>query len=388
MDIDLTTEFAGIEFPNPLILASGPIGWCGKSLKKAAEAGAGGVVTKTMMLEEARYPRPRYAITKLGIQNIETFSEIGAEKWAKKEIKIAKEARVPIIGSIIGGREIEGWIKLAKLLENAGIDMIELNLSCPHPLPEKKHLGMILGQDPNAVMEIVKSVKEEVSVPVMTKLTIKVLDIAEIAKTAEKAGADAISAINTVPESLMGIDIETGKPYLPCLGGYSGPGIKPIALGAVVKIAKAVNIPISGIGGVMSWSDAIEMIMAGATTVQLCTVVMLKGVGIFKEMLQGIKEFMHRKGYGSIKSLRGVALKYIVSLSEVELEPPIELEVNENLCKGCGLCCKICPYEAVSLSSSKGSGRTTAIIHPDKCEVCGLCVQLCPTQAIKYIEKR
>jgi dihydropyrimidine dehydrogenase (NAD+) subunit PreA len=252
--------------------------------------------------------------------------------------------------------------------------MIEINVSCPMPAEK---VGMHIGRDPKLTAEQVKAVKEIVDLPVTVKLSPNFAYLDEIAKEAEKAGADAISATNSV-QALYGIDIETGKPILPAFGGYSGPAIKPITLRCVAKIARAVKIPVSGIGGISTWKDVVEFIMAGATTVQICTAVMWKGLKVFKELNNGLRAFMERKGYEKITDVRGIALKHLITVEELAKEPPMHATVD-TLCNGCGLCANLCEYDAIQMVEGK------AKVDESKCDGCGLCKEYCPLKAIKLV---
>jgi len=209
---------------------------------------------------------------------------------------------VCVIASVYGFTT-EEYVEVAKILSGAGADAIELNCSCPHV----SKVGLI-GQNPELVREVTEAVKDAVNVPVYVKLTPNVTDIASVAKAAEEAGADAVTAINTV--KALAIDIELQRPILSAtFGGLSGPAIKPIALRAVYEIYKAVEIPVIGVGGIKNWRDAIEFHLAGATATQIGTAIYLKGTRVFKEITEGIKRYLKRKGYKSIKEIIGKANK-------------------------------------------------------------------------------
>jgi dihydropyrimidine dehydrogenase (NAD+) subunit PreA len=250
--------------------------------------------------------------------------------------------------------------------------MVEVNVSCPMP---KEGVGMHIGRDPQLTAEQTRAVKEAIDLPVSVKLSPNFAYLDEIARAAEQAGADAISATNSV-QALYGIDIESGKPWLPAFGGYSGPAIKPITLRCVAKIARAVTIPISGIGGISSWRDVVEYIMVGATTVQTCTAVMWNGLTIFNEWIEGLKSFMDRKGYDSIEDFRGIALPYLTSVEELATHAPATAAVDGDLCTGCKMCIQVCQYDAITLSTDK------VRVDDAKCDGCGLCIAWCPVSAI------
>ncbi|MCD6569795.1 MAG: tRNA-dihydrouridine synthase, partial [Deltaproteobacteria bacterium] len=349
--VDISVDFCGLKLSNPIILASGGPGWDGEHLKRAALAGAGAIIPKSLgpparWLHHPRVGRMglvRVGNTPIGMINLELFSTIPLERWIEKELKIAAEGGAPIIASVVANPDPSETQKVASMVAETGyVSMIEINVSCPMPAEK---VGMHIGRDPKLTAEQVKAVKEVIDLPVTVKLSPNFAYLDEIAKEAEKAGADAISATNSV-QALYGIDIETGKPILPAFGGYSGPAIKPITLRCVAKIARAVRIPVSGIGGISTWRDVVEFIMAGATTVQICTAVMWKGLKIFKELSDGLRAFMERKGYEKITDFRGIALKHLTTVEELAKEPPMHAIVDKSLCNGCGLCANICEYDA------------------------------------------
>lgn len=381
---DISVNFAGVQLANPIILASGGPGWDGEHLKRCGLAGAGAVIPKSIGPPARWLHHPRVGRMNIfrvqkrpyGMINLELFSTLTLERWLKKELKIAAEGGVPIIASVVADPEPSNTQKIASAVADTGfVSMIEVNVSCPMPAEK---VGMHIGRDPKLTAEQTKAVKEAVEVPVTVKLSPNFAYLDEIAKAAEEAGADAISATNSV-QALYGVDIETGRPILPAYGGYSGPAIKPITLRCVSKIAKAVKIPISGIGGVSNWKDVVEYIMIGATTVQTCTAVMWKGLKVFRQLSDGLRTFMDRKGYERIEDLRGVALKYLTTVEELAKKGLMHATVDEGLCNGCGICVTVCQYDAIGMIEDK------AKTDPEKCDGCGLCRAWCPTEAIELV---
>ncbi len=298
--MDLTVKISGIEFKNPLILASGILDEQGETMLRIAKAGAGGIVTKSIGMEErAGYNNPTVVDLEHGLINAVGLANPGIKNF-KEEIKIAKKGNVPVIGSIFG--KVDEFPYLAKIMENYGVDGIELNLSCPHV----KGYGSEIGQDPDAVEDVINDVKKSVNIPVFAKLTPNVTDIVEIAKSAGKA--DALVLINTV--RAIAIDVYAKKPVLSNLiGGYSGPGIKPIGLRAVYDVRKEMDIPIIGVGGILTWKDAVEYILAGANAVQIGSGLYYKGINIFKEILSGIEDYMIKENFSKIEDFSGLAVK-------------------------------------------------------------------------------
>jgi len=301
---DLSVNIGSLNLDNPTILAAGILGLSASSLKRAVESGAAAVSTKSIGIEpRAGYINPTIAEVDCGLLNAMGLPNPGVDIYVK-EIRLAKEWKIKTIASIFGASTME-FIRIAKMVEEAGADAIELNVSCPHVVA----MGMQIGQDPKLVEEISHAVKSEVHIPVFTKLSPNVSDIVEIANAAAKGGSDAITAVNTV--RAMAIDIETGYPVLANkIGGLSGPAIKPIAIRCVYEIARSVKIPVIGCGGIMTWEDAVEFVLAGATAVQLGTAVAYRGLNVFKEITSGIEKYLERKGFGSLKEIVGLSHRY------------------------------------------------------------------------------
>lgn len=297
----LAIKLAELRLTNPTILAAGILGMTSLSLKRVAEAGAGAVVTKSVGLKpRIGYANPTVAQVDCGILNAIGLPNPGIE-YFKKEIQEAKTIGCPIIVSVYGF-SAEEFVKVAKKAVEAGADALELNVSCPHV----EKTGCEIGQDPNLLEEIVKAVKKEGNKPVFVKLTPNVASIAESAKAAEKGGADAITAINTV--RAMAINVETAQPILGNkFGGLSGSAIKPIALRCVYEIYREVKVPIIGCGGISDWQDAVEFMLAGATAVQIGTAIAFKGLGVFQSVNEGIEDYLKTKGYRSVKEIVGLS---------------------------------------------------------------------------------
>ncbi|MGD2066392.1 MAG: dihydroorotate dehydrogenase [Candidatus Bathyarchaeota archaeon] len=300
----LATTVAGLELANPTILASGILGYTGLSLKTVIDAGAGAVVTKSMGLEpRTGYPNPTVVQTDCGLLNAMGLPNPGISHF-KEEMKQLKNTGVPTILSIYGYSAKE-FAEVAETAENMGADAIELNVSCPHV----KRAGAEIGCDPKLLTEIVKQVKKTVNFPVIVKLTPNVANIGEIAKAAEEAGADAITAINTV--KAMCIETETARPLLANkFGGLSGPAIKPIAVRCIYDVYRSVDVPVIGCGGVTSWQDAVELMLAGASAVQIGTAIAFKGPEVFSSVTKGIDAYLQRKGYKNAKDIVGLAHKH------------------------------------------------------------------------------
>ncbi|WP_324734750.1 dihydroorotate dehydrogenase [Thermococcus sp. SY098] len=297
----LSIEVAKLKLENPLILASGIADMTPDLLRRAHKEGAGAVVTKSIGIEPRKgYENPTIVELPYGLINAMGLPNPGWEAFYE-EFKNEK-FDFPVIVSIFGKDEREFAFLAEKLDEVA--DAFELNLSCPHA----KGYGMEIGQNPEMVYKVVKAVKDTTDKPVIAKLTPNIDDITKIGLAAERAEADAVSAINTV--KAVAIDIYARRPILSNkVGGYSGPGIKPIALRAVYDLAKSLDIDIIGVGGITTWQDAVEFLMAGAKALQIGTAVSLRGFKVFKEINEGIGRFLNEEGFNSIEEIVGIALE-------------------------------------------------------------------------------
>jgi len=298
----LTVELAGLRLANPTMLAAGILGMTSLSLKRVAEAGAGAVVTKSVgMKPRTGYSNPTVVQTDCGILNAMGLPNPGIEHFAKDIQEAKKAISCPIIVSVYGF-STEEFVKTAKKAEEAGADALELNVSCPHV----EKTGSEIGQDTELLEDVVKAVKKQVNKPVFVKLTPNVTNIVECAKAAEKAGADAITAINTVRG--MAINAETAKPILGNkFGGLSGPAMKPIALRCVYEVYREVKVPVIGCGGISDWRDAVEFMLAGATAVQIGTAIAFKGLEVFQSINKGVEAYLKTKGYKSVREIVGLS---------------------------------------------------------------------------------
>jgi dihydroorotate dehydrogenase (NAD+) catalytic subunit len=298
----LTVNMAGLKLRSPTALASGILGYTGDSLQLIAENGAGAVVTKSVGVSpRVGYPNPTVVQARSGLINAVGLPNPGIDDYTE-ELEYAKTVlRVPLVVSVFG-YTAEEYALVAQKAVDAGADAVELNVSCPHV----KYTGSEIGQNSKLLMDVICKVKAAVQKPVIVKLSPNVTDIAEIAKDAEKAGADALTVINTV--RAIAIDVDTQSPILSNVrGGLSGPAIKPIALRAVYDVFEAVKVPIFGCGGIMDWRDAVEFLLAGASAVQVGSAVALDEPAVFEAINRGITSYLKRKGYGSVKEIVGLS---------------------------------------------------------------------------------
>ena len=388
---DLRVEFLGMRFPNPFMLASAPPARTAEMIIRAFDAGWGGAVTKTIGPEPAKDLQPRLqplrlGKRKIGMENVELITQLTVEAWQEEisEIKAAYPER-PLWASIMGTMEEKSWQHIAEAVQEAGADALELNVSCPHGMPSRG-MGAFIGQSERMTGEAVSWVKKVAKVPVIVKLTPNVTDIAFVADAAKENGADGLAASNTVL-ALIGVNLDTFTPLpevggVSTYGGYSGPGMKPIALKCVAQIAKATGLPVSGMGGVNTWRDAAEFMAVGAGTVQVCTAVMWQGYGIIDKLTQGLENYLEEKGYPDLTEIIGAALPKIVEFPEMPLGPRARASVDES-CNGCLLCLDACSdggFQAIT--GMKGEVIT---IDGELCDGCSLCVMVCPLGSITMV---
>lgn len=352
---NISVELCDIKLRNPLILAPGPTSRDGACLKKAGLLGAGAVTTKTITYEAAKVPRPYLAKTPQGIINHDKWSDIAYKGWVEKEIPHAKEAGIPLIASIKSIKNDVGEIvKISNGVIEAGADMIEIvaTYSCK-PLPK-----------------LIKAVKKEVDIPVLAKLVLEDFDLSKIGLKVERAGADAVSCMDTLGPCLS-IDVETSKPLM--WGRLSGAGIKPFTVYQVHNLARKLSIPIIGVGGIMNGKDVIEMMMAGATAIGICSATLIHGLEIFKNINQEIVSFLIKHDYNNIQKIIGImdSENFLQDLN-YKVKPPILRKEN---CIKCGLCEQACPHNAISILKEINLDKS-------KCHGCGLCYTVCPNNAL------
>jgi dihydroorotate dehydrogenase (NAD+) catalytic subunit len=299
----LSTNLAGLALKNPTILASGVLGYSAESLSRVAKGGAGAVVTKSIGAEpRVGYSNPTVVQAEAGLINAMGLPNPGIDSYVQ-EIKYCKIVmRIPVIVSVFGYSADE-YALVAKKAVDAGADAVELNVSCPHV----QFTGSEIGQNPKLLGEVVERVKAVVDKPVIVKLSPNVANIAVTARAAVEAGADVLTAANSL--KAMAIDSETMLPILSNVkGGLSGPAIKPIALRCVYDIREELpDIPIVGCGGIRDWHDAVEFFLAGAWAIQVGTAIALEDVDVFAAITKGVEVYLRKKHYGSVKEIVNLA---------------------------------------------------------------------------------
>jgi dihydropyrimidine dehydrogenase (NAD+) subunit PreA len=393
-EIDLSVEFCGIHLKNPFMLSSAPPTTTGEMMGRAFEAGWAGAVTKTLVTDaegivnvtprlaslsfpgSATEPKKLYAF-----ENIELVTDRSLSVWLKEIEELRKKHPDHlVIASIMDDADKpDGWQYMARKCEEAGAQAIEINMSCPHGMPEMG-MGSAIGQNPELAAKVTRWTVEAVDIPVMPKMTPNVTDVALVAKKCAEAGARAVSGINTVA-AIIGVDLETLVPRpnvagYSAHGGLSGPAVKPIALKAVANMAGVVNVPISGIGGINSWQDAAEFVLLGASTLQVCSAVMSRGYGIIEDLTDGLMNYMEDHDFERIADMVGLSLEKLVGQTELSREVKVASSINEELCVKCDLCyvsCRDAGYQAIQLKEDR-----TPWVDRDRCTGCSLCQHVCP----------
>lgn len=330
--MNLSITINGIAFPNPFVLGSGPPGTNARVISKSFDAGWGGAVAKTVSLESAKVVNvvPRYGKLRsrdtgeiIGFENIELISDRPIEVWLQEFRELKKEyPQHVLIASIMEEYDRSRWQELTRMVQDTGVDGLELNFSCPHGMTERR-MGSEMGEHPDLTQEVTGWVTEVARVPVWAKMTPNITNIREPSLAAVRGGASGVSAINTIL-SVIGVDLNTLRP-LPTVEGYTVPGgyssqaVRPIALRMVSQLAQALpqGVSISGIGGVERSHDALEFMLLGASTVQLCTGVMLHGIKIIEELKEGLAKFMADKQFATVGEIVGKSIPYFSTHMEL-----------------------------------------------------------------------
>lgn len=391
---DLQINLAGIKSPNPFWLASAPPTNSGYQVMRAFEAGWGGAVWKTLgdpiVNVSSRFAGLRYDGQRMvGFNNIELITDRPLEVNLREiwEVKRKFPDRA-VIASLMTDPSRERWHELVKKVQDVGVDGFELNFGCPHGMAERG-MGAAVGQHPDLVRRQTEWVMEVAEVPVIVKLTPNVTDIRYTAIAAVKGGASAISMINTI-NSLMGVDLETWNtiPHVDgkgAHGGYCGPAVKPIALHMVGDCARdpSISVPISGIGGISTWRDAVEYMLMGSTSVQLCTAVMHHGFRIIEDLIDGLNNYLDEKGITSVMDLVGKAVHKYDDWGNLNLNYKVIAKIDEDKCIRCNKCyvaCEDTAHQAIDIVRTPGASKHlhALVIDEDKCVGCNLCYEVCP----------
>jgi dihydropyrimidine dehydrogenase (NAD+) subunit PreA len=389
--MDLRAHFLGITLDSPFILASAPPTSNGDMIRRAFQAGWAGAVIKTLIRDPVKNLRNRFAVSRrggtiVGFENLELLSELPPHEWFMTIADLKAEfPQKAVIGSIMGdARSPDDWLALARGCQEAGADLLELNFSCPHGYPEKGK-GAAIGQNAEYSALITGWLKQSaaITIPIIPKLTAAIPDIRHIGEAVAGAGADGICAINTLP-SLFGIDLKTLRPLpdiggFTAYGGYSGPGIKPIALRAVSELCQEPGLPVMACGGISSGFDAAEFMLLGAPLVQVCTEVMLRGYGVVDRMKEELRQFMGWHGFAGLDDFIGACRDSVTPFAALDAGYRAMPRIDPLRCSRCGACvvsCRDGGYQAIVREQDRVS------IDGRRCSGCSLCVQVCPVGAI------
>ncbi|HET9095641.1 MAG TPA: NAD-dependent dihydropyrimidine dehydrogenase subunit PreA [Candidatus Baltobacteraceae bacterium] len=389
---DLSSNLAGIKSPNPFWLASAPPTNSGYQVMRAFEAGWGGAVWKTLgtpiVNVTSRFAGLNYKQNRMvAMNNIELITDRPLEDNLREitECKRAFPDRA-IVASLMEVCEREAWHELVKRVQEVDIDGFELNFGCPHGMSERG-MGSAVGQHADLIAQVAEWVKEAARVPVIVKLTPNITDIRWAARGAAQGGADAISLINTI-NSIMGVDLDSWNP-VPHVdgksshGGYCGPAVKPIALNMVNDCARdpQVALPISGIGGVETWSDAVEFLLLGATNVQVCTAVMHHGFRIVDDLIDGLSNYLDGRGMRSVGELIGAAQHRITTWENLNLNYKVVARIDQDTCIRCNKCyiaCEDAAHQCIDRIAQNGSAML--VVDEEHCVGCNLCQMVCPVE--------
>lgn len=392
---DLRSNFLGIKSPNPFWLASAPPTDKEYNVVRAFRAGWGGVVWKTLGEDPpiVNVNGPRYGAIHgadrrlLGFNNIELITDrpLQTNLDEIKRVKRDWPDRAMVVSLMVPCEE-RNWADILARVEETGCDAVELNFGCPHGMSERG-MGSAVGQVPEYIEMVARWCKAHTRMPVIVKLTPNITDIRWPARAAHRGGADAVSLINTI-NSITSINLDVFAPE-PTIdgkgthGGYCGPAVKPIALNMVAEIARdpeAAGLPISGIGGIATWKDAVEFMLLGAGTVQVCTAAMAYGFKIVQEMRSGLSEWMDAKGFTSIDEIVGRAVPNVTNWQFLNLNYVDKARINQDLCIKCGRCYAACEDTSHQAISAVKDGRRHFEVIDEECVACNLCVTVCPVE--------
>jgi dihydropyrimidine dehydrogenase (NAD+) subunit PreA len=391
--VDLACEFVGIRSPNPFWLASAPPTDKAYNVNRAFEAGWGGVVWKTLGEDPpiVNVSGPRYGAIHsndrrvIGFNNVELITDRPLETNLKEIRQIKRDwPDRALVVSVMLPMKREAWSKYVPMIEDTGADALELNFGCPHGMSERG-MGSAVGQVPEYIQQATEWCKAAARVPVIVKLTPNVTSILPPARAAKEGGADAVSLINTL-NSIMRVDYDTLTMY-PATdgkgshGGYCGPAVKPIALHMVAEIARnetTRGLPISGIGGVTDWRDAVDFLALGASNVQVCTAAMVYGFRIIDDLKSGLGNFLKDKGMRSVGDLVGRAVPSVTDWQYLNLNYVVKARINQDLCIQCGRCHIVCEDTSHQAITHTVDGKRRFEVIDAECVGCNLCVSVCP----------
>jgi len=383
-------EFAGIKFRNPFVVSSSPLTVKPFLLKRAYDFGAAAASTKLTFIKQPFYQKLRmYHDPKVGsIICVDHRLDLEEGVSLIKETKKLAPDLLLFSNITHPGEDLESWGRLAKAMEDAGADLIEPNFICPNLTLTAKRLGQagdgggaLTGQDPDLAREVVKIIKSAVSIPVVPKLTPNVTDITAVAAACAEGGADAVTLagaqLSLPPVDLYNFshayELSEGASF----GSLGGPSCRLQGYAMVAQVAKRVDIPIVGGGGLMNWQHAVQYMLWGAQLVTACTSLMWYGFELIPKILNGVEKYMEEMGFTSYDDLVGGALYNIKSAADLGMIEDVPV-VDPDKCNGCGLCLRPAHCYAIEMSDN------LPVIDPEKCLGCGVCVAICPRKALSF----
>lgn len=393
---DLTSEFVGIKSPNPFWLASAPPTDKAYNVNRAFEAGWGGAVWKTLGEDPpiVNVSGPRYGVIYsndrrvIGFNNIELITDrpLQLNLDEMRQIKRDWPDRA-LIASVMLPMNEATWAKYLPMIEDTGVDGFELNFGCPHGMSERG-MGAAVGQVPEYIQMAAEWAKKYARTPVIVKLTPNVTNILPPARAAAAGGADAVSLINTI-NSIVRVDYDTLTMYpstdgMGSHGGYCGPAVKPIALHMVAEIARNAEtrgVPISGIGGISNWRDAVDFLALGASNLQVCTAAMVYGFKIIDDLTDGLSNFLDEKGMASVSDLVGKAVPSVTDWQHLNLNYIEKAVIDQDLCIKCGRCHIACEDTSHQAITHTVNGERHFEVIDAECVGCNLCVSVCPVDS-------
>lgn len=385
---NMEVNFCGVRLKNPLVAASAEPTLNAANMKKCIDTGVGGVIAKTMTDSPAmrelttrakwRFLNERHEVCRGKVpRGFSLYSRSGLAieppedflREIRETLAYAKDHDAVVIGSI-GSVDIDGWVTLARQMEDGGVPLLELNFGCPHPkLMPGVRTGMNVGQDFDYACEITRAVTQAVGIPVMIKVTPQVSDLVSFSCRLREAGAKAVTLTNRFIGFVP--DIETGKPLIYGQAGIGGPWVKPLTLRWIHEVRRASKgeIFIAGTNGAYDWRDIVMFIMSGAHIVEMCSAVMCYGYEWLGNQVRGLEEFMEKKGYADIDSMLGIASDLAMAYSDMPAEKARVIEEN---CINCKRCLKAC------FSNAMQDGEKQTYVDRERCIGCGGCYSVCP----------
>jgi len=389
---DLKSSFLGITSPNPFWLASAPPTDKAYNVNRAFEAGWGGAVWKTLGEDPpiVNVSGPRYGAIHsnerrvIGFNNIELITDRPLQTNLDEMRQIKKDwPDRALVASVMLPMNEEAWLKYLPMIEDTGVDGFELNFGCPHGMSERG-MGAAVGQVPEYIQMAAEWAKQAATVPVIVKLTPNVTSILPPAKAALDGGADAVSLINTI-NSIVRVDYDSLTMYpttdgMGTHGGYCGEAVKPIALNMVAEIARhkeTASLPISGIGGITDWRDAVDFLALGASNVQVCTAAMVYGFKIIDDLVDGLSNFLDDKQL-TLGQLVGKAVPSVTDWQYLNLNYVEKAVIDQDLCIQCGRCHVVCEDTSHQAITNIVNGARHFEVIDEECVGCNLCVSVCP----------